>query len=484
MHPPAAPVIRREATSSAAALARRSVTSGTLGAVAAGSRAASAIGMSVLLDGGNAFDAAVAAALAETVALPSKCGLAGDLVAIHVRAGADEPSSVIALGGAGAGLHDAAADLGWQVPTTGALSVGVPGAPAGYARLAEHGRFELARLAAPAIALARRGVMWTPMNVLLAAESLDLLREHQPDGCHYAPSTGPYAEGAVVRMPGLAETLEQFVSDGAELFHGALGEQLSRYVQLLGGVLTLDDLRGVVLREETAHSVTTAAGPLWATNGPTHGVALTRVFDAAHHEQRAGLSRPDVVRDATTALAAGDVHTEGTSEGTSTVAAADADGNAVVIVHSNSFPQYGSGLVLPGHDLVLSNRAGRGFTWQDGHPNAPRSGRLPLTTLHAWALRDHHGSWVLGATPGGAQQVPWNVQVLDSLMAPDGTDGPDPLGVAVTAPKWNLTEDGIRREGVEMPRLGARSAHTLVRLGPHAVSAAADPRWDATAAAS
>lgn len=478
---PATPPISREVTSSAAALARRSVTSGTLGAVAAGSRAASAIGMSVLLDGGNAFDAAVAAALAETVALPSKCGLAGDLVAIHVRAGSDEPTSLISLGGAAAGLHRAAADLDWRVPTTGPLSVGVPGAPAGYARLAGLGRLGLGRLAAPAIALARRGVMWTPMNVLLAAESLDLLRTHQPDGCHYAPLAGPYAEGDVVRMPGLAGVLEQLVAHGADLFHGELGDELSRYVQSLGGVLSADDLRGVELRETTAHSVTTSAGPLWATDGPTHGVALTRVFDSARDAQRAGLSRADVVREATAALAAGDVHAE---EGTSTVAAADAEGNAVVIVHSNSFPQYGSGLVLPGHDLVLGNRAGRGFTWQEGHPNTPRPGRLPLTTLHAWAMKDGNGSWVLGATPGGAQQLPWNVQVLDTLMDPAAADGPDPLGVAVTAAKWNLTDDGVLREGVELPRLGARSAHTLVRIGPDAVSAAADPRWDATAAAS
>ncbi|MCU1679069.1 MAG: hypothetical protein JWM93_3827 [Frankiales bacterium] len=475
--------IAPSATSSAIALARRSVTSGTLGAVAAGSRAASAIGMATLLDGGNAFDAALAAALAETAALPSKCGLAGDVVALYVTPGRDEPVSLIALGGAAAGLHQAAADADWRVPPTGPLSVGVPGAPAGYARLAELGRLGLARLAAPATALARRGVMWTPMNVLLAAESSDLLRTYQPDGCHYAPVAGPHAAGDVVRMPGLADALEQFVAHGAALFHGELGAQVCGYVGLLGGVLSPEDLRTVELREETAHSVGIGGRPLWATNGPTYGVALTRVFDDRRSGD-AGRSRADVVRDATAALATGDIWSDAVSEGTSTIAAADAEGNAVVIVHSNSFPQYGSGLVLPGFDLVLSNRAGRGFTWQDGHPNAPVPGRRPLTTLHAWALKDDAGSWVLGATPGGAQQVPWNVQVLDVLLRPAAADGRDLLGTAVTAPKWNLTDDGVHREGIELPRLGARSAHTLVRLGPDAVSAAADPRWDATAAAS
>lgn len=166
------------------------------------------------------------------------------------------------------------------------------------------------------------------------------------------------------------------------------------------------------------------------------------------------------------------------------MSAADADGNAVVIVHSNSFPRYGSGLVLPGDDLVLANRAGRGFTFEEGHPNAPRPGQRPLTTLHAWALKDATRSWVLGATPGGAQQVPWNVQVIDQLTHPGLLDGPARMGTAVTAPKWEISERGVLREGVELPPLGARSAHTLVRLGPDLVSAAADPRWDATAVAS
>ncbi|MFD3486164.1 gamma-glutamyltransferase [Streptomyces sp. NPDC058665] len=465
-------------------MARRAVASGTLGAVAAGSPMAGGIGLAALLDGGNAFDAALAAALAETVVMPSKCGLAGDLVALYVTADREEPVSVIALGGAPAGLYAAAAARGWQVPVTGPLSVGVPGAPAGYAHLGALGRMTRERLASPAIALARRGVPWSRLNVLLTRESLPTLTRYQPGGGRYFPAAGPLAEGEAVRMPGLAGVLDRFVRDGPDLFAGGLGRRLVDYVQEHGGVLDLDDLGAAEVIEERAHSVESERGRIWATNGPSYGIALTRTFDREHRIDRGAPTSPDAVTQALAVLARGRLHPALVAEGTSTVSAADADGNAVVIVHSNSFPRYGSGLVLPGDDLVLANRAGRGFTFEPGHPNAPRPGRRPLTTLHAWALKDAARSWVLGATPGGAQQVPWNVQVIDRLTHPDLLDGPARLGDAVTAPKWEISERGVLREGAGLPPLGARSAHTLVRLGADLVSAAADPRWDATAVAS
>ena len=67
---------------------------GADGVVCAAAPLAAQAGAAVLRDGGNAFDAVVAAALAETVLLPSKCGLAGDLIAIAARAGSAVPERV------------------------------------------------------------------------------------------------------------------------------------------------------------------------------------------------------------------------------------------------------------------------------------------------------------------------------------------------------------------------------------------------------
>ena len=435
--------------------------------------------MAALLEGGNAFDAAVAAALAETVALPSKCGLAGDVVAVFRRAGESAPTSLIALGAAAAGLHDAAAAAGWDLPATGGLSVGVPGAPAGYDRLAALGLLGRARLAAPARALARRGMVWSPLTELLAHESATLLRTHQPAGTVYSPATGPRAAGEVVALPGLDRLLGAFAADGADLFAGDAGAAVVDRVARAGGVLSREDLCGVEVLEEPAHGVATAGGPLWATNFPTYGAALTELFAAGRDLAEVG---PDLVRDVLDRQARGELVG---AEGTSTVAAADAEGNAVVLVHSNSFPQFGSGLVVEDYDLVLSNRAGRGFAFVPGHPNSPVAGRRPLTTLHAWATTtdDADGpGWLLGGTPGGEQQVPWNAQVLRHLLG-RGTTEAD-LGEALVGGRWQLDARGVvAREGQELPALSDRSGHTLARWSAARVAAAADPRWDGVAVA-
>lgn len=454
------------------ALSRRAVTVGAAGAIATGSRTAAAVGAQALLDGGNAFDAAVAAALAETVALPSKCGLAGDVVALYLPAGAVEPLSLIAVGGAAAGLYEAAAARGWDVPATGALSVGVPGAPAGYARLAAMGSMPLSRLAAPAMALAQRGVWWSPMNVLLERESHELLRTYQPGGCVYSPCAAPHAEGALVPLPALREVLREFVARGAALFAGPVGTALVDKVRRHGGILTADDLGGVEVVEQPAHHVDTLAGTLWATNAPTFGTTLSRLVSGRQPRDVGAGDIRDTLHPGVAVAA----------EGTSTVAASDAEGNIVVIVHSLSFPQYGSGLVVEGYDLVLSNRAGRGFVFIPEHPDSPVPGRRPPTTLHAWGIR-RDGGWLLGATPGGLQQVPWNVQVLGHLLG-SGAPTTVAMGRAVCAPRWELDPDGDeRREGREIDALGARSSHTLVHAGPERCAAAADPRWDGAAVA-
>jgi len=162
-------------------------------------------------------------------------------------------------------------------------------------------------------------------------------------------------------------------------------------------------------------------------------------------------------------------------------------------VHSNSYPRFGSGIVVPEFALTLANRAGRGFTPELGHANFPERGRRPATTLHAWVLSDANGEprWA-GGTPGGVNQMPWNAQTLARLLA-----GEERPGMLVAGPLWEWIpdDDGLRVEAgfaaedvealraqssrvMNAPRWGCKSAHQIVRVPSpgEAWEAAADPR--------
>jgi gamma-glutamyltranspeptidase / glutathione hydrolase len=470
---------------------------GARGVVTASAPVAAAIGAEAIRSGGNAFDGVVAAALAETVLLPPKCGLGGDLIALCVRAGETEPVALIAIGGAAAGLSAVAA--AGQLRETGPTSVGPPGAPAGYLALAEQGTLPLDRLAAPAIALARDGFAWAPICTALCHEAAALLREQNPAGTVYLPDERPITPGALVALPGLARVLEELVAHGATVLNGPLGAAMLHAVRRRGGTLTSDDLESV--RAEWVPVDRGAAGslPVWATPAPTHGASL---LDAV--AQFTGADPPAAVWGAVLAAISrqrtslGDPAVPG---GTSAVSATDAAGNAVVVVHSNSYPRFGSGIVVEGFDLVLNNRAGRGFTSTPGHPNFPVPGRRPATTLHAWAAGEVDGRPALiGATPGGVNQLPWNAQLLADVAA-----GELRPGVLATAPRWEwlpagdgaVVEEDLGAAAIDalfarapghhrrVGRWGLRSSFQVAavpRQG-HALEAAADPRTGGAAVA-
>ena len=275
------------------------------------------------------------------------------------------------------------------------------------------GVLSLPTLCRPAIELARRGFTWTPQCAQLAAEADVLLVRHQPDGCAYRPARGQHAAGSQVRLPGLASLLAAFASLGAALFAGEFGEMVAAAVGRAGGVLTPTDLQSAEARWQPADNVRLDNGlRAWATPGPTYGPALLRVLARADAQPLPGVVAATLAEQA---ARAGDGVDLG-GEGTSVVAATDSDGGAVVIVHSNSFPQFGSGIVVGDLDLVLSNRAGRGFASDPASPNFPRPHQRPLTTLHAWAVGEGRPT-LLGGTPGGEQQVGWNAQFLSRILA-------------------------------------------------------------------
>ncbi len=430
-------------------------------------------GMDVLRLGGNAFDAAMAACLVESVVLPMKLGLAGDLVAL-VKVKGEPARALLSIGGGPEALANGA-----QLTVTGACSVGSPGAPQGYMEIAKLGRLSMDVLAKPAIELARSGTPWAPIAVQLTHETEDLLRKYN-DEIGYLPGGKLPKVGDTLHLPGLAKVIEEFVDKGADLFAGEIGNALLDKVRRGGGFLTRNDLKPQPAQWLDLESVDLGNGvTLMATPYPTHGHFLLQ----AAQQVAAGVRTTDAYRATMKNPAPA-------SGGTSVITCADSEGNVVVLVPSNSFPQYGAAVVVEEYDLILGNRPGRGFDLnaEPGHPNAPRPGRIPQTTLHAWMLEAPDGLF-FGASPGGRNQMPWNLQTVSGLL-----EGNRDLADIVNRPRWGLTpkreiqvEEGyelaVSGEFKTIPRLTLRSVNQILSL-PHDStlhSAAADPRTGALA---
>src|SRR5712692_9814452 len=136
---------------------RRSMVVSSKGIVATTQSLASAAGMRILMQGGNAFDAAVAASAAMNVTEPMTNGIGGDMFALNYVA---ETKKVTALNGSGRAPHKATLkyfqDHGHAtMPQFGMLAVTVPGAVDGWATLLDaHGTLRLGQVLQPAIELA------------------------------------------------------------------------------------------------------------------------------------------------------------------------------------------------------------------------------------------------------------------------------------------------------------------------------------------
>ena len=438
---------------------------------------ASAAGIGAYARGGNAFDAALAACFFETVALPMKCGLAGDVVGLFRVAGGTL-QSLVSVGAGPAALAEGA-----TLERVGPRSVGIPGAPSGYAALHGFARLDLGALIGPAVRAASDGVPWNRVSLSYLQEAQPLLEEHD-SAAPYMPGGRMPSIGDVRRLPGLGGLLQRFARYGAALFEHEDGDRLLARLETLGGILRPEDFRQRPAR--IAASVRVAVGDVWlhATPSPSGGPRLQAIVAQA---MGAGAALLDVLRaERVTAKAAGRMALDG---GTSVVTAADDQGNAVLVVHSNSFPRFGAGVTLD-DGLVLNNRPGRGFDLgaPPGSANAPRAGRTPQTTLHAWAL-ERPEDWVLGATPGGINQLPWNAQMVTELLRGGA------VADAVCNPRWALDEqDRLTVEpGAAVPSdaggrgvapLSHRSAQQVLHVPQSGlILAAADPRVAACALA-
>ena len=208
---------------------------------------ASQIGLAIRKKGGNAFDAMIATELALAVAYPNAGNIGGGGFMVY-RLGSGERGALDYREKAPAKAHrDMYLDKNGKViadkSTLGALAVGVPGTIAGIFEVYQKfGSLPIGELIQPAIDLARNGVLITELQAnSYMNKNVELIKQANN---YVTPFENGWKAGERFKYEELAQTLERIRDNGSyEFYNGETAKRIVSYVQELGGILSLDDLR-------------------------------------------------------------------------------------------------------------------------------------------------------------------------------------------------------------------------------------------------
>lgn len=481
--------------------------------------------------GGNAIDAALAAAITLCVVEPMSTGVGGDAVAMVW-----DGTTLIGLNAAGrspAGIDPAKFFRAGRVPVFGWDSVTVPGAVSGWVALSERfGALPFRELFEPGLRYATDGFVVLPVTAGGWAQASRWFRDFPEFGKAFLPNGRPPAAGELVRLPELAESLLDVAdSGGTSLYSGRLAERIASHAASSGACLTRADLAAhapewvtpieVGHRGFTVHELPPSCqglpvlqalailDRLPAAEDPVQ--ALHQQIEAARvamSEARRHIADPAAMVASVSDLLGADHldelarrvdprrardqgYRDPHDRGTVCVTTADSEGRMVALVQSI---YSGSGVVVPGTGILLHNR-GAAFTADPHHPNRIQPGIRPYNSnVPAFVTRDGRPVLAFGLM-GGAMQPQGHLQLLLRML--DGGQGPQ---TAVDAPRWRiergvglavepgfdpriLADLGTRGHQVEEGRsaAGGFGAAQLVARTGSGYLAAADARRDSLA---
>jgi gamma-glutamyltranspeptidase/glutathione hydrolase len=420
----------------------------------------------VLLDGGNAMDAAIAAVAVQCVVEPQSTGVGGDCFCLYAPAKPTNGKSVIGFNGSGRAPKAATAE--WYgkngfhaIPVHSAHAVTVPGAVDAWAQLlADHGTMSLGAVLEPAIRYARDGFAvharvasdWQLCEELLAGDATAAQL--------YLKNGKAPALGSVVKLPRLAKTLETIAEKGRSGFYeGWVADDIVRTLRAKGGLHAAADFADA--RGEYVTPISTRYRGYDVLECPPNGqgiVALAMLnilqgFDMArldplsaerlHLEIEAArlayLDRDAVLADPAFAEVPveawlSDQHAARLRtlidpqrrrsnlpasklpphRDTVYLTVVDKDRNAVSFINT-LFHSFGSGLVAPESGVVLHNR-GAGFVVEPGHPNCIAGGKRPLhTIIPGMVMKDGRAQMPFGVM-GGQYQACGHAHLLTNVL--------------------------------------------------------------------
>lgn len=475
-------------------------------------------GLRMLLKGGSAVDAVIAAAAAITLVEPVSCGLGGDAFAIVW-----DGKTLQGLNASG--YAPKAWDIDYfkkkygvdvnglaKAPKRGVDAITVPGVVAGWAALHErYGNLPFAELMEPAIEIAERGYSVPPVVAQKWAAAVPELKNQPGFANTFMPEGRAPKVGERFVFKDAAQTLRKIgESLGRDLYEGETAEKLVAFIREHGGVHTLEDFReyrpewvtpisknyrGYTLHEIPPNgqgiSALQALGMLehfdianmkvdsvesqhvqieamklamadlyrYVADPRSMEVSAAQMLDDAYLAERAKLIDPKRA----THFAPGFPPTGGTIY----LTAADENGMMVSFIQSN-YMGFGSGVVVPGTGVSFQNR-GVGFSMDPKSANAVQGHKRPFHTIIPGFLTKDGEPVMSFGVMGGDIQPQGHIQTVIRMV--DYHQQPQ---AACDAPRWKVNRDFTLDVESTMK---ASTISGLEKLG-HSLKAIDDPYMD------
>lgn len=477
---------------------------GTGGAVAAAHPLAVEAGLEMLRAGGNAVDAAAAAAFAVAVVEPFGSSIGGDGVAMIYDASSREMTGYayrcMAPGKASRRALDARGESGWMNP----FGTAVPGMVHGTVTFhAAHGRLSLQKVLEPAIRYAEEGFEIGPAIAGVITDSFEFLDRDPASAAIFLIDGLPPSPGDVLRNPDLAKSLRYISQHGIEGFYrGAIAQGIADYIQSRGGLLTREDFeryktvtgrplhsnyRGYDLyapeppfgglaslltinligasgfdpakpmeSPENLHfiaeSMRLAARDRYAVSGDPAFVDVPseRLLDPAYATRRAkdilvdrALKQDEVVVGSFAGETA-TVDSPNDPGSTTHLSVVDGEGNAVSLTQTLG-GYFGCGITVPGMGIVLNDQM-KNFATSTTSPNSLQPGkRMNSTQSPTLVVKDGELVHVLGS-PGN-----YRIVTTVALMVVRLLDYGLPVDEAINAPRLTAGRTAIVEMESRMP---------------------------------
>ncbi|EJN00062.1 gamma-glutamyltransferase family protein [Phyllobacterium sp. YR531] len=440
----------------------RSLAVATNGMAATSHPAATLVAVETLQRGGNAIDAAVAAAAVQGVVEAGSTGIGGDCFCMLSQQGSTD---VIAYNGSGrtptAARFETFSAMGIaKIPAQSPHAVTIPGAIEAWARLVrDHGRLDLGDILRPAVRIAREGYAIAPRVAYDLMNNTAHIAANERALTTFLDNGKPLPVGAIHSQPQLAHTLEAVGENGPDAFYtGAIAEDMVASLQSLGGLHTLADFAAA--KGEYVTPISTNFHGRTVYECPPNGqgvIALmimnilsrfkikdgpldidnlyieleaTRLAYAARDQFLA--DNPDdsvptgyLLSDALAGKLAARINMakvidplpvldEVEHKDTVYISVVDKDRNAVSLINS-IFGAYGSGIVSRRSGVLFHNR-GSSFSLTAGHPNAIAPNKRPMHTIIPGMIAEDGRVMMSFGVMGGHYQAMGHAHFMSKLF--------------------------------------------------------------------